>query len=109
MSVFRTSGRQANSSCQDPLTQPWCVPGDPAGVPRGGLAFYRVQGYIETMEIENVSTAMSQDKVREEAAAKTQAMAQQQAEAEAAGLAKLMESAEVVTDSEVGNNVDLLG
>jgi transcription elongation GreA/GreB family factor len=61
------------------------------------------------MEIENVSTAMSQDKLREEAAAKVQSMAQQQAEAEAAGLAKLMESAEVVADTAVGNNVDLLG
>jgi transcription elongation GreA/GreB family factor len=60
------------------------------------------------MEIENLSTAMSQDKVREEAAIKAQSMALQQAEAEAAELAKLMESAEVVTDTAVGNNVDLL-
>jgi transcription elongation GreA/GreB family factor len=65
--------------------------------------------YIKTMEIENLSTAMSQDKLREEAAAKVQSMALQQAEAEAAELAKLMEGAEVVTDTTVGNNVDLLG
>jgi transcription elongation GreA/GreB family factor len=61
------------------------------------------------MEIENVSTAMSQEKVQEEAAAKVQSMALQQAESEAAELAKLMESAEVVTDTTVGNSVDLLG
>jgi transcription elongation GreA/GreB family factor len=61
------------------------------------------------MEIENLSTAMSQDKVREEAAAKVQSMALQQAEAQAAELAKLMESAEVVADPAVGNNIDLLG
>jgi transcription elongation GreA/GreB family factor len=61
------------------------------------------------MEIENVSTAMSQDKVREEAAVKVQDMALRQAEAEAAELAKLMESAEVIADTAVGNNVDLLG
>jgi transcription elongation GreA/GreB family factor len=61
------------------------------------------------MEIENISTALSQDKVREDAAAKAQSMAQQQAETEAAELAKLMETAEVVADPEVGNNVDLLG
>jgi hypothetical protein len=61
------------------------------------------------MELENISTAMSQDRVREEAAVKTQSMALRQAETEAAGLAKLMESAEVVTDTDVGGNVDLLG
>jgi transcription elongation GreA/GreB family factor len=61
------------------------------------------------MEIENVSTTMSQDKIREEAAVKAQDLALRQAEAEAAELAKLMESAEVVTDTEVGGKVDLLG
>ena len=61
------------------------------------------------MEIDNLSTTMSQDKVREEAAAKAQSMALRQAEAEAAELAKLMEAAEVVADTEVGNHVDLLG
>lgn len=47
--------------------------------------------------------------MREEAAAKAQSMALRQAEAEAAELAKLMEAAEVVADTEVGNRVDLLG
>ncbi|MDR0597446.1 MAG: putative motility protein [Treponema sp.] len=61
------------------------------------------------MEIENLSTAMSQDKALEEAAAKAQSMALKQAEVEAAELAKLMEAAEVVADTEVGNHVDLLG
>ncbi|MDR2741719.1 MAG: putative motility protein [Treponema sp.] len=61
------------------------------------------------MEIENVSTAVSQDKVQQEAAVKVERMALKNAEAEAAELAKLLESAEVVTDTEVGNNVDLLG
>jgi hypothetical protein len=61
------------------------------------------------MEIENVSTAVSQDKVQQEAAAKVESLALKNAEAQAAELAKLMESAEVVTDTRVGNNVDLLG
>ncbi|MDR1248936.1 MAG: putative motility protein [Treponema sp.] len=61
------------------------------------------------MEIENVSTVMSQEKVQEEAAAKAQNMALRQAESEAANLAKLMEAAEVVADTTVGNSVDLLG
>jgi hypothetical protein len=61
------------------------------------------------MEIENVSTAVSQDKIQQEAAAKVESMALRNAEAQAAELAKLLESAEVVTDTEVGNNVDLLG
>jgi hypothetical protein len=61
------------------------------------------------MEIENVSTAVSQDKVQQEATAKAESMALRNAEAQAAELAKLLESAEVVTDTEVGNNVDLLG
>jgi transcription elongation GreA/GreB family factor len=61
------------------------------------------------MEIENVSAAMSQEKAQEEAAAKAQSMALKQAESEAAELAKLMEAAEVVTDTTVGNSVDLLG
>jgi hypothetical protein len=60
------------------------------------------------MEIENVSTAMSQDKTLEEAAVKAQSMAIRQAEAEAAGLARLMEASEVIADTTVGNNVDLL-
>jgi hypothetical protein len=61
------------------------------------------------MEIENVSTAVSQNKVQQEAAAKAESMALRNAEAQAAELAKLLESAEVVTDTDVGNNVDLLG
>jgi hypothetical protein len=75
----------------------------------GWLAFFGVFRYVCGMEIENVSTTMSQDKIREEAAVKAQGMALRQAEAEAAELAKLMESAEVVTDTEVGGKVDLLG
>jgi hypothetical protein len=61
------------------------------------------------MEIENVASTMPQDKVKEEAAIKAQNIAQQQAETDAAALAKLMESAEVVTDTAVGASVDLLG
>ncbi|MDR3123818.1 MAG: hypothetical protein LBU16_08595 [Treponema sp.] len=61
------------------------------------------------MEIENVAPALSQDRAREEAAIKAQDLALRQAEAEAAELAKLMETAEVLTDTEVGNQVDLLG
>jgi hypothetical protein len=60
------------------------------------------------MEIEHVSPAMSQEKVQQEAAAKVQRMAIQDAEVQAAELAKLMESAEVVTDTNIGNTVDLL-
>ena len=60
------------------------------------------------MEIENVSTAMSQDKVQAEAAAKVQSMTIRNAEIQAAELAKLLESAEVITDTNVGNSVDLL-
>ncbi|GHV79577.1 hypothetical protein AGMMS49944_13680 [Spirochaetia bacterium] len=60
------------------------------------------------MEIENVSTAMSQDKVQQEAAVKVQRMAMENADVQAAELAKLLASAEVVTDTNVGNNVDLL-
>jgi hypothetical protein len=61
------------------------------------------------MEIENVSTAMSQDKIQQEAAIKVQRMALENADVQAAELAKLLESAEVVTDTNVGNSVDLLG
>ena len=51
---------------------------------------------------------MSQDRVREEAAAKAHSMALRQAEAEAGELARLMETAEVVADTDLGNTVDLL-
>jgi hypothetical protein len=61
------------------------------------------------MEIENVSPAISPEKVQAEAAAKAQGMALRNAELQAAELAALLESAEVVTDTTVGNTVDLLG
>jgi hypothetical protein len=61
------------------------------------------------MDIENVSTGMTQDKVQQEAALKVQSMAIRNVEEQSAALNKLMESAEVITDTDVGNNVDLLG
>ncbi len=65
--------------------------------------------YTYNMEIENVSKPMTQDAVQQEAAAKVQSMAIRNAEEQGAAAAKLLESAEVITDSNVGNNVDLLG
>jgi hypothetical protein len=73
------------------------------------LAFSVQMYYTHNMDIENVSTGMPQDKVQQEAALKVQAMAIRNAEEQSAALNKLLESAEVVTDTEVGNNVDLLG
>ncbi|AEF85995.1 conserved hypothetical protein [Treponema primitia ZAS-2] len=61
------------------------------------------------MDIENVSTGMSQERVQQEAAAKVQSLSIKNAEEQGEAFAKLMESTKVVTDTAVGNNVDLLG
>ncbi|MDR1903895.1 MAG: putative motility protein [Treponema sp.] len=57
------------------------------------------------MSIENVSVGM----VQQEAAVKVQAMALQGAEEQAAALMKLLDSATVITDPNLGNQVDILG
>jgi hypothetical protein len=60
------------------------------------------------MSIEEVSTRMSQDKVREEAALKVGAMALQGAENQAAAMMKLLDSVKNITDPRMGNQVNLL-
>jgi hypothetical protein len=60
------------------------------------------------MSIEEISTGMAQDRVRQEAALKVEAMAIEGAEDEAAALAKLMKAAETVSDPNTGNRIDLL-
>jgi hypothetical protein len=72
------------------------------------LSFFLFFVYTEGMSIEEVSMGMAQDKVRQEAAVKVQAMALQGAEDQAAALMKLMDSAEAVSDPSLGNQVDLL-
>jgi len=59
------------------------------------------------MEIQGLSTAMSQGHVQQEAAVQVQAMTLNTAREQAADLAQVMNSAEVITDPARGNFLDL--
>jgi hypothetical protein len=59
------------------------------------------------MEIQGLSTAMTQGRVQEEAAVSVQAMALGRAREQAVDLARIMDSAEVITDPARGNFLDL--
>jgi hypothetical protein len=59
------------------------------------------------MSIESASVAMSQQRVQEEAAVRVQAMALSSVEQQSAALEKLMESAQIITDPNLGNNLDI--
>jgi hypothetical protein len=58
------------------------------------------------MDIESLSTNMTQDQVREEAAVRVESMALQTIREQSAALEKLMESAEAITDPSRGNYLD---
>jgi hypothetical protein len=59
------------------------------------------------MDIQHLSTELSQQQVLEEAAIKVQDMALGTVEKQAAELAKLMESAKAVTDPDLGNYLNV--
>jgi hypothetical protein len=76
---------------------------------RFAVTLYRLPTFDDTlgMDIQQLSTGASQQKVLEEAAIKVQGMALGAVEEQAAGLAKLMESAAIITDPNLGNNVNI--
>ena len=59
------------------------------------------------MEIQDLSVAMSQSRVQQEAAVQVQAMTLDTARQQAADLTQVMSSAEVITDPARGNYIDL--
>jgi hypothetical protein len=59
------------------------------------------------MDIQQLSTGAAQQQVLEEAAVRVQGMAMSAVEEQSAGLQKLMESAAVITDPNLGNHVNL--
>jgi hypothetical protein len=61
------------------------------------------------MDIQQVSTGIAQGQVLEEAAVRVQGMALGVAEEQAAGLAKLLASAQVLSDPNLGQNLNLEG
>ena len=72
-----------------------------------GLDIFRliVDNYI--MDIQGLSVALSQNRVQEEAAVQVQAMAIGTAREQGEDLARIMESAELITDPAKGNYLDL--
>jgi hypothetical protein len=60
------------------------------------------------IDIQALSTGMAQQQVQEEAAIKVQNMALNTAEAQSAALTKLMDAAEVITDPNLGKQVNFL-
>jgi hypothetical protein len=60
------------------------------------------------MDIQSVSMNMSQSRVKEEAAVQLQAMSMQTMKDTGADLARLMESAQPITDPARGNFLDVL-
>ncbi|MDR3341624.1 MAG: YjfB family protein [Treponema sp.] len=58
------------------------------------------------MDILSLSTTLSQQWIRQEAAMRIQAMSLQNASAQGAALLNLVDSVGVVTDPNLGNNVD---
>ncbi|GHV66551.1 hypothetical protein AGMMS49928_01500 [Spirochaetia bacterium] len=61
------------------------------------------------MDIQSASVEMSQQRVREQAAVQVEAMSLDTAKAQSAALAKLLESAVIVTDPALGKKLDLVG
>ena len=59
------------------------------------------------MDIQSLSMNMAQGRVQEEAAVRVQAMSLQNMKDTGADLARLMESAEAITDPAKGNYVDM--
>jgi hypothetical protein len=59
------------------------------------------------MDIQHLSTEISQQQVLEEAALKVEDMALGTAEQQAADLAKLVESAQAITDPNLGKYLDM--
>ncbi|MDR3334688.1 MAG: YjfB family protein [Treponema sp.] len=58
------------------------------------------------MDILSLSTALSQQRIQEEAAIRIQSMSLQNATAQGTGLLNLMDSVAVITDPNLGNNLD---
>jgi hypothetical protein len=59
-------------------------------------------------DIQTLAVNMAQSRVQEEAAARVESMIIDSAEQQGAALTKLLESAQVVTDPTLAQNVDLL-
>jgi hypothetical protein len=59
------------------------------------------------MDIQSASVNMGQARVQEEAAARVASMGLSAMKEQGAALAKLLESAEVITDPRLGQNLDL--
>ena len=72
-----------------------------------GLDFFRQIVDNCIMDIQGLSVALSQNRVQEEAAVKVQAMAIGTAREQGEDLARIMESAELITDPAKGNYLDL--
>ena len=60
------------------------------------------------MEIQNIPAVTAQGRIQEEAAVKVQAMAMQNMKDTGAELARLMDSAKVLTDPAKGNYLNML-
>ena len=61
-----------------------------------------------TMDIQSLSVNMSQSRVQEEAAVRVQAMLMQTIKDTSADLARLMDSAKIITDPAKGNFLNML-
>lgn len=60
------------------------------------------------MDIAELSTAMSQNRVQEAASAQVLKLAMGGAQAQGAGIVSMMDAARTITDPALGNRVDLL-
>ncbi|MFP4363461.1 MAG: YjfB family protein [Spirochaetia bacterium] len=58
------------------------------------------------MDIAQLATGMKQAEVLQQAAVQVQKMSLDNAEVQAQGLTKLMDSAQVIQDAALGNNID---
>ena len=74
---------------------------------RDGLDFSVISADNGDMDIQGLSMVMSQSRVREEAAVQVQAMTLDTAKEQAADLARIMASAEVISDPAKGNFLDI--
>ena len=70
------------------------------------LDFFCLSCDNSVMDIQGLSIAMSQNRVREEAAVQVQAMTLDTAREQAEGLARIMASADAITDITKGNFLD---
>ena len=71
------------------------------------LDFFRLIVDNCIMDIQGLSVALSQNRVQEEAAVQVQAMAISTAREQGEDLARIMESAELISDPVKGNYLDL--